>query len=74
MICDMICDMMGEGMKRGGGGCERARKGRGGAGVRVRERQRKVRGALLRENGISFARWTCMNENLWSSERTRSDF
>ena len=46
----------------------------GGVGVRVRERQRKVRGALLRENGIFFARWTCMNENLWSSERTRSDF
>ena len=47
---------------------------KGGGGVRVRERQRKVRGALLRENGISFARWTCMNENLCFSERTRSDF
>ena len=46
----------------------------GGVGVRVRERQRKVRGALLRENGNSFARWTCMNENLCFSERTRSDF
>ena len=61
-------------MGGGGGGGGGRRGGGGGVGVRVRERQRKVRGALLRENGISFARWTCMNENLWSSERTRSDF
>ena len=40
MICDMICDMMGEGMKGAGGGCERVRK-RGGVGVRVRGRMRE---------------------------------
>ena len=69
----MICDMMGEGMKGGVVGVGGQEKG-GGVGVRVRERQRKVRGAQLREKGNSFARWTCMNENLCFSERTRSDF